>query len=69
MGPRAMALVRRMVSPRKTDLMRDFIPKLLKSGGKVAPFYLSQEWYDVGTVSSFEKLNEELAGHSLSELV
>ena len=69
MGPNAMALVGRMASPKKADLMKDFVPKLLKSGGKVAPFYLDQDWYDVGTVSSFEKLNKELVGHPLSELV
>jgi mannose-1-phosphate guanylyltransferase len=69
MGPKAMALVKRMAGPGKTDLMADFVPELLKGGGRVAPFYLKQEWYDVGTVSSFEKLNNELASHPLNDLV
>jgi len=69
LGPDAMALVRKVAGPKKNDLMADFIPALLKRGGKVAPFYTSQEWQDVGTVSSFEKLNEELARHPLNELV
>ena len=69
LGPKAMALLRKTASPRKTDLMADFIPALLKRGGRVAPFYLSSEWYDVGTVSSFEKLNEVLASHPLNDLV
>jgi mannose-1-phosphate guanylyltransferase len=68
-GPGAMALVKKAASPRKTDLMRDFVPELLRSGGRVAPFYLDREWYDVGTVSSFEKLNEELHRHPLNDLV
>ena len=69
MGPKAMALVRKMAGPGKLDLMADFVPQLLKRGGRVAPFYLDREWYDVGTVSSFEKLNEELARHPLNDLV
>jgi mannose-1-phosphate guanylyltransferase len=68
-GPKAMALIKKVSGPKKTDLMADFVPELLKGGGRVAPFYLDREWYDVGTVSSFEKLNEELANHPLNELV
>lgn len=69
LGPRAMTLIRKVASLSKTDLMGDFVPALLKGGGKVAPFYLGQQWYDVGTVSSFEKLNEDLARHPLNGLV
>jgi mannose-1-phosphate guanylyltransferase len=69
LGPKAMTLIRKVASPRKTDLMADFIPELLRAGGKVTPFYLSREWYDVGTVSSFEKLNEELQSHPLNDLI
>jgi NDP-sugar pyrophosphorylase family protein len=58
-----------MAGARKTDLMADFVPELLKGGGRVAPFYLTNGWYDVGTVSSFEKLNNELASHPLNDLV
>ena len=68
-GPKAMSLIRKIASPRRTDLMKDFVPELLKRGGRVAPFYLDGEWYDVGTVSSFEKLNEELHRHPLNDLV
>ena len=69
LGPHATALIKNVAGPRKTDLMADFVPALIKSGGKVAPFYLGQQWYDVGTVSSFEKLNEVLSKHPLSNLV
>ena len=69
LGPDAMALVKKVAGPRKTDLMADFVPALLKRGGRVAPFYSSREWHDVGTVSSFEQLNEDLARHPLNELV
>jgi len=68
-GPRAMTLIKEVAGPRKTDLMADFVPELLGSGGRVAPFYLNRDWYDVGTVSSFEKLNEELTRHPLSDLI
>jgi len=69
LGPKAMAFVKKVAGPRKTDLMADFVPALLKRGGRVAPFYSSREWHDVGTVSSFEQLNEDLARHPLNELV
>jgi len=69
LGPKAMALVKRMAGPRKTDLMRDFIPVLLRRRERVVPFFLDRDWFDVGTVSSFEKLNKVLASHPLNELV
>jgi len=69
LGPSAMSLVKEVASPRRTDLMADFIPALLRRGGKVAPFYLGQEWYDVGTVSSFERLNDVLGKHPLNDLI
>jgi mannose-1-phosphate guanylyltransferase len=68
-GPKAMKLIVKIAGHRRTDLMTDFIPEVLKQGGKVAPFYSSKEWFDVGTVSSFEKLNDELGRHPLSYLV
>ncbi|HYB07950.1 MAG TPA: nucleotidyltransferase family protein [Nitrososphaerales archaeon] len=68
-GPKAMALMRKTAGPKRTDLMTDFVPELLRKGGRIAPFYTRKEWFDVGTVSSFEKLNEELVRHPLSYLV
>ena len=67
-GSKAMALMKKLASPRNTDLMTHFLPEHLRTGGKVAAFYTDKEWYDVGTVSSFEKLNEELGRHPLSYL-
>lgn len=69
LGPKAMAFVKKVAGPKHTDLMTDLVPELLKKGGKVAAFYSKKEWFDVGTVSSFEKLNEELGRHPLSFLV
>jgi mannose-1-phosphate guanylyltransferase len=69
LGPSAMALVKKVAGPRSTDLMTDFLPRLLRDDGRVAAFYTQKEWFDVGTVSSFEKLNEELSNHPLSYLV
>ncbi|HZW84381.1 MAG TPA: sugar phosphate nucleotidyltransferase, partial [Nitrososphaerales archaeon] len=68
-GPKAMTLMKRIAGPKKTDLMTHFVPELLAAGGKVAAFYDDKEWYDVGTVSSFEKLNKELTRHRVSYLV
>ncbi len=68
-GPKAMALIRKLASAKNTDLMTHFLPQLLRGGGKVASFYTDKEWFDVGTVSSFEKLNDELSRHPLAYLV
>jgi mannose-1-phosphate guanylyltransferase len=68
-GPKSMALMKSFASPKHTDLMTHFLPELLREKGRVAAFYTKKEWYDVGTVSSFEKLNEELGRHPLSYLV
>ena len=67
-GPMAMRLMVKVASRKKTDLMTDFVPEVLKRGGKVAAYYTSQHWFDVGSVSSFVKLDEELAKHPLSLL-
>ncbi|MDG6991459.1 MAG: nucleotidyltransferase family protein [Nitrososphaerota archaeon] len=68
-GPMAMELMVKVAGRRKTDLMTDFVPLLLKKGGKVAAYYTTQPWFDVGTVSSFVKLDEELSRHPLGYLV
>ncbi|MBI3841389.1 MAG: nucleotidyltransferase family protein [Thaumarchaeota archaeon] len=68
-GRRAMKLASGLAGPQKTDLMTHFLPALLDDGGRVAAFYSKRDWYDVGTVSNFEKLNEELRRHPLSYLV
>lgn len=68
-GRAAMDLMERIAGRKKTDLMTDFVPEMLKRGGKVAAYYTTKGWFDVGTVSSFEKLNEELEKHPLRYLV
>ena len=64
-GPKGTSLIKRIAGSRRTDLMSDFVPELLKKGGKVAAFFTTGAWFDVGTVSSFEKLNEELGRNPL----
>ncbi|MDG6956157.1 MAG: nucleotidyltransferase family protein [Nitrososphaerota archaeon] len=65
-GPDAMALMKKFAGRSKPDLMTDFVPEMIRRGGKVGAFYTEKEWFDVGTVSSFVKLDEELAKHPLS---
>ena len=60
LGKKSMAMVRRVAGKENTDLMAHFMPRLIKDRGRVAAYYTEGDWYDVGTVSSFEKLNEEL---------
>ncbi|MGD1055200.1 MAG: sugar phosphate nucleotidyltransferase, partial [Nitrososphaerales archaeon] len=69
LGPTAMDLARRLAGPKNTDLMAHLLPALLDRGLKVAAFYTGEAWYDVGTVSSFEKLDLEIEKHSLGFLV
>jgi mannose-1-phosphate guanylyltransferase len=65
-GAKGMDLMKKTAGPHNTDLMTHFVPALLKGKRRVAAFYTDQEWYDVGTVSSFEKLNREIGRHPLS---
>jgi mannose-1-phosphate guanylyltransferase len=69
LGPRAMSLIKRIAGPNSKDLMTDFLPEMLQNGGRVAAFYTKKEWFDIGTISTFEKLNEELGKHPVSYLV
>lgn len=68
-GPKAMELIIKVAGRKNTDLMTDFVPEVLRRGGRVAAYYTTKDWLDVGTVSSFVKLNEELARHPLSYLI
>ncbi len=68
-GPSAMALMKKVANAKNTDLMTHFIPALLGEKGRVAAFYSDKVWYDVGTVSSFEKLDRAIGRHPLSYLV
>jgi NDP-sugar pyrophosphorylase family protein len=69
LGPAAMALAGRFVGRENMDLMTHLLPALLDKGLKVAAYYTDAMWYDVGTVSSFEKLDLEIEKHPLSFLV
>ena len=68
-GKKGLTLIRRLAGPKNTDLMSHFVPALLARKGRVAAFYTESEWYDVGTISSFEKLNSELGRHPLNYFV
>ena len=60
LGPAAMALVGKLASRENTDMMAHLLPAMLERKLKVAAYYMSEAWFDVGTVSSFEKLDLEL---------
>lgn len=65
-GPKGMALMGRLAGYKRSDLMTDFVPEMIHKGGRVSAFYTEKEWFDVGTVSTFMKLDEELARHPLA---
>ncbi len=64
-GPVGMALMEKLAGRKRPDLMTDFVPEIIRRGGRVGAFYTEKEWFDVGTVSTFMKLDEELARHPL----
>jgi mannose-1-phosphate guanylyltransferase len=68
-GPKAMTLMKRVAGTKNTDLMTHFVPALLARRGRIAAYYSDKEWFDVGTVSSFEKLSREIGEHPISYLV
>jgi NDP-sugar pyrophosphorylase family protein len=69
LGSTAMALAGRLASREKADLMTHLLPALMDRGLKVAAYYTDAAWHDVGTVSGFEKLDQEIEKHPLSFLV
>jgi NDP-sugar pyrophosphorylase family protein len=58
----------RIASETKTDLMTHLVPRMLEMGMRVTAFYTEGEWYDVGTVSNYEKLNSELNRRAVNYL-
>ncbi|MDA4124090.1 MAG: nucleotidyltransferase family protein [Thaumarchaeota archaeon] len=66
LGPRAMRSALEIAGKGRGDLMSDFVPELLKRKVKVAAYYTTGLWYDVGALTSYEKLNSELKDDSLS---
>ena len=50
---------------RKNDLMTDFIPRLLKTRGRVGAYYTKGFWHDIGTIASYEQLNQERVDEKL----
>jgi mannose-1-phosphate guanylyltransferase len=51
-----------------SDLMRDFVPLLLKRGRRVGAFYTKDFWYDIGTVEKYQNLSDRLVEKHLSFL-
>ncbi len=69
-GRRGLELITKMSREgerrrRKNDLMTDFIPRLLKTKGRVGAYYTSGFWHDIGTVASYEQLNQERVDEKL----
>ena len=52
----------------KRDLMSHFVPKVLEAGQRVAAYYFSGFWYDVGTTEAYEKLENKLIDKQLNFL-
>ncbi len=66
LGPAAIALARRLASRENTNLMTHLLPALLDKDLKVAAYYTKEAWYDIGTLSSLEKIDLEIEKHPLS---
>ena len=60
-GRRGLELIEAMSmgsGKRKNDLMTDFIPRLLKMRRRVGAYYTRGFWHDIGTIASYEQLNQ-----------
>jgi mannose-1-phosphate guanylyltransferase len=53
-------LLRFVKKGSQMDLMKDFVPALLKSQAKVGSYYLKDFWYDVGTVDKYLGLENKV---------
>ena len=60
-GKKSMRVLTEMSERRKrSDLMTNFVPAIIKGGGRVGAYYVKGFWHDIGTIASYEKLNSEL---------
>jgi len=65
----AISTLMEMVSKTpQLDLMKNFIPALLEKGTKIAPYYLDNFWYDVGTVDKYQELEDRIVEKNLGFL-
>jgi mannose-1-phosphate guanylyltransferase len=69
-GARGLELITEMSREGKkrkknNDLMTDFIPRLLKTKGRVGAYYTTGFWHDIGTVASYEQLSQERVDEKL----
>jgi len=53
----------------EVDLMRDFIPELIRRGQRVEGYVTDAFWYDVGSIERYEKLDPLLVDSELSFLL
>ncbi len=68
-GRRGMELIERMSREKKrNDLMADFVPLLLRRRGRVGAYYTRGFWHDVGSIASYEMLNQERVDEKLRYL-
>ncbi len=62
------ALVHLSNKNSQIDLMRDFVPALLKNNEKVSAYYVKEFWYDVGTVDKYLGLSDKMVERNLGFL-
>jgi mannose-1-phosphate guanylyltransferase len=60
LGPSAMRIASTVGGKQKHDLMSDLIPTLLRRRLRVAAYYTKGLWHDIGTITTYEKVNSEL---------
>ena len=51
------------------DLMRDFVPELIRSGLRVEGYLTDAFWYDVGSTERYEKLDPRVVDEALGFLL
>lgn len=59
LGRKAIGILSKSVKKgEQLDLMRNFVPQLLRSKAKVGAYYVKTFWYDVGTVDKYLGLDD-----------
>lgn len=67
-GRRGLNLMTEIAGPERTDLMSHLVPELLRTGGRVSPYFTDRMWYDAGTIANLEKLDAVLRRQPFSVL-
>ncbi len=63
-----MPVLKSVTSAGGKDIMTDFVPSVIEHRMKVSPYYADEFWRDVGTIETYERLDDRVIEENLGFL-